>query len=49
MPFKSKKQMRYLFSQKPDIAEKFSKDTKNFKSLPMRAKKQIKSLRKLSK
>ena len=34
--FKSKTQQRYLFSQKPDIAEEFSEKTpeKKYKSLP---------------
>jgi len=46
MPFKSKAQQRYLYSQKPDIAEKFAKETKSFKSLPEKAKKQLKALKK---
>lgn len=33
MPFKSKAQMRYLYSQKPEIAKKFAKDSKGLKGL----------------
>jgi|TARA_R110000824_G_scaffold126488_2_gene286016 hypothetical protein len=28
MPFKSDKQRRYLYAEKPAVAEKFSKDSK---------------------
>ena len=28
MPFKSKKQRRFLFKNKPEVAKKFAKDTK---------------------
>jgi len=28
MPFKSEKQMRYLFANKPEVARKFVKDSK---------------------
>ena len=28
MPFKSEKQKRFLYSQEPEVAEKFSKDSK---------------------
>ncbi len=34
MPFKSKKQMRYMFSQHPDIAERWAKEQKA-KSRPL--------------
>ena len=36
MPFKSKKQQAYLFSQKPEIAEEFAEHTskKQYKNLP---------------
>lgn len=38
MPFKSKQQMRYLFSQKPEVAKEFESaqkaEGKSFKSLP---------------
>lgn len=36
MPFKSKAQQRYLFSQKPDVAQRFRQDAPNqdLKSLP---------------
>lgn len=36
-PFKSKSQQRFLYSQKPKLAEKFSKETKNMKKLPEKA------------
>ena len=41
MPFKSKKQQRYLYSQKPEIAKEFSKEMspKDFKKLPEKASK----------
>ena len=38
MPFKSKAQARFLFSQKPKIAKEFASKTKNFKKLPERKK-----------
>lgn len=36
MPFKSKAQQRFLFSQHPDVAEKFAKETPKdaYKNLP---------------
>ena len=34
MPFKSKAQERYLYSQKPDVAKEFTAKTKDSKSLP---------------
>ena len=37
MPFKSKAQQRYMYSQHPKIAKEFSKKTKDFKSLPEHA------------
>jgi len=40
MPFKSLKQQKFLFSQKPDIAREFADKTKDFKKLPERVKKQ---------
>jgi hypothetical protein len=39
MPFKSKAQQGYMFAQHPKIAKRWSKETPNMKSLPMRAKK----------
>ncbi|MGZ7043556.1 MAG: hypothetical protein ACXVHM_03100 [Methanobacterium sp.] len=40
-PFKSKKQMRYLYSQKPEIAEEFAEHTSKaqMKKLPKKIKK----------
>ncbi len=34
MPFKSKSQQRFLFSQHPDIAKRWAKETPNIKKLP---------------
>lgn len=39
MPFKSKKQRAYLYSQKPEIAKKWEKETPKGKKLPKYAKK----------
>jgi hypothetical protein len=36
MPFKSKAQQRYLYSQAPDVAKEFSSETTNMKGLPDR-------------
>ncbi len=44
MPFKSKKQMRYMFAGKPDVAKELSKKTPNIKSLPEKKKKRIKPI-----
>lgn len=38
MPFKSKSQARYLFSQKPKIAKEFASHTKSIKALPNKVK-----------
>lgn len=40
MPFKSKKQMRYLYAYKPDVAEEFAEHTEKeaYKRLPEYAK-----------
>lgn len=42
MPFKSKAQQRYMFSQKPDIAHEWAEHTPDFKALPERVKKKKK-------
>ena len=41
MPFKSKAQQKFLFSQKPEIAKEFAEHTskKQFKNLPKKVKK----------
>ncbi len=39
MPFKSKSQARYLYSQKPKMAKEFASKTKSMKSLPNKVKK----------
>lgn len=36
MPFKSKAQMRWMFANKPKMAKKWAKETKNEKALPER-------------
>lgn len=38
MPFKSKKQQRFMFSQMPELAKEFAEKT-NFSKLPEKAKK----------
>lgn len=38
MPFKSKAQARYMFSQKPELAKEFASATPSIKSLPSRVK-----------
>jgi hypothetical protein len=40
MPFKSKQQVEYLYSQKPELAKKWRKENpkQNLKRLPKRAK-----------
>ena len=42
MPFQSKAQQRYLFAKEPEVAKKFAKETKDFKSLPERKTKKRK-------
>ena len=43
MPFKSKRQMRYLFSQKPEVAREFAQKSKErgitLSTLPEKVKK----------
>jgi hypothetical protein len=39
MPFKSKKQLRWMYANKPELAKKFKKKTKSIKALPEKAKK----------
>jgi hypothetical protein len=43
MPFASKAQARYMFSQHPDIAQEFAAATPSIKALPNRVKKPKKS------
>jgi hypothetical protein len=38
MPFKSKAQARFMFSQKPKLAKEFASKTKSIKSLPEKIK-----------
>lgn len=39
MPFKSKAQMRYLYSQHPEVAKEFASKTTDFKDLPAKVSK----------
>ncbi len=43
MPFKSKKQVAWMFSQKPEMAKRWAKETPSIKSLPLRKKKTMKA------
>lgn len=45
MPFRSKKQMRYMFSQHPDIAERWAREQKA-KGQPLVVKSKKKNKRK---
>ena len=38
MPFKSKAQARFMYSQQPEIAKEFSAHTKSIKALPEHVK-----------
>jgi len=38
MPFKSEKQRKFLYSQKPDVAKKFEMHTPKGKKLPKKKK-----------
>jgi len=42
MPFKSKAQQGFMFSNMPKTAKKWAKETPNMKSLPKKAKKKAK-------
>lgn len=46
MPFKSEKQRKYLYANKPKVAEKFQKDAKKSSSSTKRAKKKTKTAKK---
>lgn len=37
MPFKSKKQIKFLFATKPQLAKEFASKTSNIKALPEKA------------
>lgn len=39
MPFKSKAQQGFMFSQMPKVAKRWAKETPNMKSLPKKAPK----------
>ena len=47
-PFKSKSQMRYLYSQKPEIAKEFADKTTDYKKLPKHVK-QLKAIKEKTK
>lgn len=51
MPFRSKKQQRYMYSQMPDIAADYAKEMSkmDFAKLPEKAKKKKKSSQKSKK
>jgi hypothetical protein len=42
MPFVSKKQRKFMYSQKPKLAEEFEAETPKGKKLPMKVKKKTK-------
>jgi len=42
MPFKSKAQARYMYSQHPELAKEFEAHTKSIKKLPEHVKKSAK-------
>jgi len=46
MPFKSKAQMKWMFANMPQTAEKWAKHTPNIKSLPEKINKIAKKLAK---
>ena len=39
MPFESKAQQRWMFSKKPEMAERWAKETPDVKKLPERKRK----------
>jgi hypothetical protein len=39
MPFRSKRQQRFMFARMPKTAKKWAAETKSFKRLPEKAKK----------
>lgn len=45
MPFQSKSQMRFLYSQEPTVAKEFAKETtkKQFKTMPEKLSDKLKS------
>ena len=47
MPFKSKGQVRYMFSQHPKIAKEFAEKTPSIKALPNKVH-QVKALKSLT-
>ena len=49
MPFRSKAQARYLFSQHPEIAKRWAKEGYTTKGLPQKVKKKRHGIRNLKK
>lgn len=49
MPFKSKAQQGFMFSQHPEIAKRWAKETPNIKNLPAKAKAKMKPAKKSKK
>lgn len=47
MPFKSKAQARYMFSEHPSIARKFADETKSIKALPEKKKRKFEKISKM--
>lgn len=43
MPFKSKSQQKWMFSQKPEMAKRWAKETPNIKNLPAKVKIKMKT------
>lgn len=43
MPFKSKKQQKWMFTNKPEMAKEWAEETKDFSKLPEKVKKKKKS------
>lgn len=46
MPFKSKKQQKWMFIHHPEMAKEWAEETKDFSKLPEKVKKQKKSKKK---
>ena len=44
MPFKSKKQARYMYANKPKLAREFASKTRSIKALPEKVKRKKKGI-----
>lgn len=49
MPFKSKKQQRFLFANNPKVAKEFASKTRDFKNLPEQVKAVKRKIKKTNK